>query len=84
MEAQQPPRCPSCSFLVFNRRYRKCESCGAELPAGLLYSEAELEAIRKSELEQLEHEMERQREASKEATAAAQRAALATIVVISN
>jgi hypothetical protein len=79
----EPPRCPVCNFLIFNRRYPKCESCGAELPAQLVYSEAELEALRKSEAEQLEHEMERQREASKEATAAAQQAALATLIAIS-
>ena len=76
MKAQEPPRCPKCRFIVFNRRLSKCESCGAELAPGLLYSEAELEALRKSEAEQLEHELERQREASKEATATLRHAAL--------
>jgi hypothetical protein len=84
METREPPRCPKCSFTVFNRRYPKCESCGAELSPELLYSDTEREALRKSELAELEHEMERQREASKEATAAAQQAALATLVAISS
>lgn len=82
METKEPPRCPNCSFIVFNRRYPKCESCGAELPTTLLYSEAEREALLKSESAQLEHEMERQREASKEATAAAQQAALVAFIAI--
>ena len=76
MEAQEPPRCPKCGFIVFNRRHSKCESCETELPRALLYSEAERESLRKSEAEQLEHELERQREASKEATATLRHAAL--------
>jgi hypothetical protein len=68
MEAQQPPRCPRCSFIVFNRRHPKCESCDAELPSELLYSEAELQAIRKSGAEQLELELEHLREEAKERT----------------
>jgi len=69
MEAHEPPRCHKCGFIVFNRRHPTCESCGAELPEALLYSEAELKALRESEAAQLEHEIARAREASKEATA---------------
>ena len=76
MEAHEPPRCPECGFIVFNRRHSACESCGAELPKALLFSEAELNALRKSEAEQLEHDIERQREASKEETATLRHAAL--------
>jgi len=77
------PRCPACGFGVFNRRYPKCESCGAKLPAAMLYTKPELDALRSSEVEQLEHELERQREASKAATAAAQQAALAALIIVS-
>ena len=35
------PHCPACGFRVFNRRYPKCESCGAELPPDVAYSDAE-------------------------------------------
>ena len=80
METRQPPRCPTCGFIVFNRRYPKCESCGIELPKALLYSQGEREELRKSEAEQLEHELERQREASKEAAAAAQGAAVVVFI----
>ncbi len=81
METREPPRCPICSFTVFNRRYPKCESCGAELPKTLLYSQAEREELRKSEAEQLEHELERQREASKEAAATAQQGAAVVVFI---
>lgn len=84
METREPPRCHKCGFTVFSRRYPKCESCGTELPSELLYSDAEREALRKSEAAQLEHEMERQREASKEATATAQQAALVAFIAISS
>jgi len=49
----------------------------------MLYTKPELDALRSSEVEQLEHELERQREASKAATAAAQQAALAALIIVS-
>jgi len=36
-------RCPACGFRVFNRRYSRCEGCGAGLPAELLLSDADIE-----------------------------------------
>lgn len=38
-------RCPDCNFPVFNRRVSKCESCGAPLPAEMLYTKEQAEAI---------------------------------------
>ncbi len=38
-------RCPSCDFPIFNRRVKRCESCGADLPQELLYSEQQIESI---------------------------------------
>jgi ribosomal protein L37E len=81
VEAREPPRCPRCSFIVFNRRYPKCESCGAELPKALLYSQAEREELRKSEAEQLEDELERRKAASREAAAAARQAAAVVVLI---
>lgn len=37
--------CPECGFRIFNRRYPKCESCGAALPESLVYSPAERQAL---------------------------------------
>jgi hypothetical protein len=42
-------KCPSCGFAVFNRRYPKCERCGALLPSGMAYSSEEVAALRKRE-----------------------------------
>lgn len=39
------PRCPDCGFQVFNRRFPKCESCGALLPEPLVYSAVERHAL---------------------------------------
>ena len=39
--AELGPHCPACGFRVFNRRYPKCESCGAELPPDVAYSDVE-------------------------------------------
>ena len=39
--ADAGPHCPACGFRVFNRRYPKCESCGAELPEDVAYTAAE-------------------------------------------
>ena len=38
-------RCPSCNFPIFNRRVKRCESCGADLPQSLLYSEEQIASI---------------------------------------
>ena len=32
-------KCPECGAMIANRRYPKCESCAAQLPAELLYTE---------------------------------------------
>jgi DNA-directed RNA polymerase subunit RPC12/RpoP len=37
--------CPACGFGVFNRRYPKCERCGAELPASVVFSDQERRAL---------------------------------------
>jgi uncharacterized membrane protein len=38
-------RCPACDFPIYNRRVKRCESCGAELPQALLYSERQIASI---------------------------------------
>ena len=38
-------RCPACNFPVFNRRVARCESCAAALPAGLLFTDAQIAGI---------------------------------------
>jgi len=53
--------CPACGFRVFNRRYPKCERCKSMLPASLLLSEQERQALRKREEDQLNSELERSR-----------------------
>ena len=45
------PTCPDCGFAIFNRRFPKCESCGAVLPVSIVYTADELEALRAKELE---------------------------------
>lgn len=45
MELADPPKCPDCGFEVFNRRYPKCESCGAVLPESIVYSPVERHAL---------------------------------------
>jgi hypothetical protein len=39
------PKCPECGFSVFNRRFAKCESCGAQLPTSIIYTADELKAL---------------------------------------
>jgi hypothetical protein len=41
LDGSAAPRCPECGFQVFNRRYPKCESCGAMLPETIVYTEVE-------------------------------------------
>jgi hypothetical protein len=58
--ATAPPSltCPACGFRVFNRRYPKCESCGAVLPESIVYSATERHALR---LADEERQLERDR-----------------------
>ena len=37
--------CPACRKLVFNRRYPRCEFCGAILPAEVAYDADERRAL---------------------------------------
>jgi hypothetical protein len=39
------PKCPDCGFFVFNRRFAKCESCGVQLPASIVYTVDELKVL---------------------------------------
>lgn len=39
------PKCPECGFSIFNRRFAKCESCGAQLPSSIVYTADELKAL---------------------------------------
>ncbi len=39
--------CPTCNGVIYNRRCKTCGYCGAELPAQLLFTAAEIEAIDK-------------------------------------
>ena len=45
--------CPACGFQVFNRRYPKCERCDSYLPASLVYSDQERQALLQREAEWL-------------------------------
>jgi len=62
-QTKDAPSCPKCGFRVFNRRYPKCERCGAALPESIVYSAEELAALRERERKE---ELERQRERSAE------------------
>lgn len=44
-KAASAPRCPECGFEVTNRRYPKCESCGAVLPESIVYSAVERHSL---------------------------------------
>ncbi len=52
MELPPKPRCPQCGFVVLNRRYPKCESCGAVLPESIVYSAAQRRTLLVAEEEQ--------------------------------
>lgn len=45
MDTSTAPSCPACGFRVFNRRYPKCESCGATLPDSIAYTPVERHAL---------------------------------------
>lgn len=59
------PACPKCGFIVFNRRFPKCESCGEPLPPSLVLSTEERDLL-------LEEE-ERKAEAAQQEAAKQQR-----------
>ena len=51
MELPAAPTCPACGFRIFNRRYPKCESCGATLPDSIVYSAVERHTLLMAEEE---------------------------------
>lgn len=51
MDLGPAPTCPACGFRVFNRRYPKCESCGAELPESIVYSPVERQTLLRADEE---------------------------------
>ena len=61
LDAHVAPRCPECGFQVFNRRYPKCESCGAMLPETIVYTPVERHALLAAEEERV---LERARRAT--------------------
>ena len=42
-------KCQACGFRIFNRRYPKCESCGAPLAPSMLYTAQELATLHEQE-----------------------------------
>jgi hypothetical protein len=42
-------QCPACSRSILSRRNKLCSFCGAQLPAELLFTPAEVEAIEAAE-----------------------------------
>ena len=44
-------QCPKCNGVVYNRRSNICGFCGAELPAGLLFTAEEISALDKDAAE---------------------------------
>ncbi len=63
------PACPACGFPVFNRRYPRCEKCQAVLPEQIVYTPAEIVALREKEhLEDQARERRRAREKGQRAT----------------
>lgn len=38
-------QCPNCSFAIYNRRIKKCESCNTLLPPELLYTDEQIASI---------------------------------------
>jgi ribosomal protein L37E len=53
MNLAAAPTCPACGFRVFNRRYPKCESCGAALPESIVYSAVERYTLQRADEERV-------------------------------
>ena len=49
LEAHMAYQCPACSRSILSRRNKLCSFCGAQLPAELLFTPAEVEAIEAAE-----------------------------------
>lgn len=60
--------CPACGFTVFNRRVAACESCGAALPAGMRFSDAELAHLEaeSARIEKIRRDMAQEAERAEE------------------
>jgi len=52
-------QCPKCNGVVYDRRRKTCGFCGAELPAELLFSPAEIEALNRKEAEAQQQRLKR-------------------------
>ena len=65
MDLAVAPACPACGFRVFNRRYPKCESCGASLPESIVYNDVERHTLL---IADEERDLERARHAKPEVT----------------
>ena len=59
-------QCPACQRILYNRRLAQCEHCGADLPASLLFSAAEIAALdqklAESEARRKQRELEQEEE----------------------
>jgi hypothetical protein len=72
-------QCPSCHGVLYDRRRKTCGFCEAELPAELLSTPAELEQLRREEVEA--DERYRQQRVKEEAEAQARAQASAHIFI---
>jgi len=64
--------CPKCQGVIYNRRNKRCGFCGAELPAELLFTAAEIAAL--DEQEAMAKELHRLEQAKRDAEEVARRA----------
>ncbi|MBI2924475.1 MAG: hypothetical protein HYY24_02090 [Verrucomicrobia bacterium] len=55
--------CPSCQRVIFSRRLKNCDFCGAEIPAHLRFTPKEIEALNRKMAELAERRKQRDREA---------------------
>jgi ribosomal protein L37E len=58
-------RCQACGFRVYNRRYPKCETCGAPLAAGLALSDAQPKALYEQEQAEADRRRRERQQASR-------------------
>ena len=56
--------CPKCKGVIYNRRNKQCGFCGTELPAELLFTEAEIAVLDKGE--EAAKELHRQKQAKED------------------